>query len=146
MFNKEHGYLFKFNNSISDSMKIMHCIQEKTYKAVLTPLDSKSFRDSNGGLHRHVVKNVPAKIEFKTLDGLTDSDIEATWGAIIRQSYTVANERKVHATFWIPEINDYVTKDFYVADPEFTIKKIRKKDNGEHEIVYEPITFKFIGY
>lgn len=145
MFNKEHGYLFKFNNSIEDSLKIMHCIQEKSYKAVLTPLDSKSYRDANGGLHRHVVEHVPAKIEFKTLDGLTDTEIEATWGAIIRNSYTIAKERKVNATFWMPELNDYITRDFYITDPEFTIKQIRKTNN-QYEVVYEPITFKFIGY
>ena len=94
---------------------------------------------------KNVLENVPINVEFK-VGSLTDSEVENTWGAIIRNSFTVKKERKINATFWLPEDNKYVTQELYVVDPEFTVRNVRKNKNGEYEVVYEPITFKFIGY
>lgn len=144
--NRQYGYLFMFNDNVQDSLDIMSIINEKTYKVSRKVQDLDSFRDANGVLHRNVVSNVPLTIEFQTRGGLTDTQIEATWGAIIRNSYIINKERKIHATFFVPEINDYVTQDLYVPDPEFPIRRIRKDKTLGYEVVYEPITFKFIGY
>lgn len=145
-FNRDYGYLFLFTKNPVDSIKFMRKIEESTYKASLKVQDLDAFRDANGVLHRNVLSNVPLTASFTTLDGLTDTEMEDTWGALIRHSYIVRNERKINATFWMPELNDYVTQDVYLPDPEFTIKEVRKNKSGKYEVVYKPVTFEFIGY
>lgn len=146
MFNRQYGYLFLINDNIEDTLMFMHYINEGSYVAERKPLDLDPYRDANGVLHRNVVDNVPINVSFNTRGRLSDTEMERLWGAIVRNSYIVQKERKLHATFWVPEINDYVTQDLYVPDPKFTVHQVRKNKNGEYEVVYEPMTFEFIGY
>ena len=59
----------------------------------------------------------------------------------IRSNYISEKERKVNITFYVPELNNYMTIEAYMPDPDTPIRKI------EGPIVkYDPIQLKFIGY
>ena len=115
-------------------------INEKSYKATLNIQDLDSYRDANGVLHRNALDHVPLKVEIQTRPGLNNFEWASFMGAI-RDNFTVAKERKCILTAFIPEINDYVTQEVYMPDPEVTIKTIDR-----NIVKYESIRLAFIGY
>lgn len=104
--------------------------------------DLDSYRDANGLLHRNALDHVPVKVEFETRENLTNADI-ATFFGNIRSNFSVPKERKASVTAYVPETDDYITQDMYMADPQFKIKRI---DPNTNIIYYEPIRVAFIGY
>ena len=59
----------------------------------------------------------------------------------IADNYVIQKERKLIATLYVPEIDDYMTQELYLQDPEFVISY---KD--EDTVYYEPTTLAFTAY
>ena len=112
------------------------------YSATLNIQDMDSYRDANGVLHRNALEHVPLKVELETRDNLTNTDMGEFFGSI-RSNFTDASQRKVSVTAYIPELDDYVTQDCYMPDPQFKIKRI---DPDTNTIYYGSVRFAFIGY
>ena len=104
--------------------------------------DLDSYRDANGVLHRNALDHVPIKVEFETRENLTNTDVATFFGAI-RANYTLASERRALVSAYVPELDDYITQEMYMADPQIKIKRIEPKTNV---IKYESIRVAFIGY
>lgn len=118
-------------------------IEGKTYK--VTPnqrMEWSAERNVNGELQRSVVANKPPKIEFETIDQLTNAEVGNMMG-IIRAAYINEDERKVPISFYDPETDSYKSWNCYLPDIEFPIENI---DNTNNVVTYNPIRFAFIGY
>ena len=111
-----------------------------------TPLqrsDLKAYRDNSNLLHRVVSPNYKTKIEFSTIDKITQhqlQDIQNFFaGALINYK-----ERKVTLEYWDDELLQYRTMSAtYQTDttyPVSTISRILRR------IKYRPIKFTFIEY
>ena len=61
----------------------------------------------------------------------------------LQSRYTINKEKKIRLSVYIPEIDGYVTENFYIPDMEITIRRIEEETN---KIVYEGFTLEFIGY
>ena len=71
--------------------------------------------------------------ELTTIPGLTlEQKIEIE--DIMLQGLQNSIERKFRVTYWNDDIgvNDYVTADFYIPDPTFTIQKITNNTIWQH--------------
>ena len=79
-------------------------------------------------------------MEFETVPKLYGNEM----GKLIKgisDNYIIAGERKVLATVFIPEINDYVTREMYVPDIQFAID-----DATQTDIRYGSSKITFIAY
>lgn len=131
-----NGYLVKIGNYTFPNKYIVM----KTYKASYKVQDLDPFRDGNGVLHRNALQHVPPTCEFQVKYGLTNEEYDVIMNNI-RSNYTIAQERKASVSVFMPELGGYVTADMYMPDPEITI--VREDGN---KLMYDTITFKFIGY
>nr|DAE81954.1 MAG TPA: hypothetical protein [Caudoviricetes sp.] len=112
----------------------------QTYKVTRSIQDLNSYRDSNGELHREALEHTLEKVEFETVPKLYGNEM----GKLIKgisDNYIIAGERKVLATVFIPEINDYVTREMYVPDIQFAID-----DATQTDIRYGSSKITFIAY
>ena len=133
-----NNYLIKIKGT-SDYVIPMQYMIEKTYKGTYSVLDGDSKRNGNGELVRTVM---PHKVAHCSVDFRPLSNVEiGSVMSAIQSRYTKASEKKVEASIWVAEINDYVQAEFYIPDIEFTVKKI---ENGK--VLYEQFTLEFIGY
>ena len=114
-------------------------IQYQSYKASRKVQDIDSYRDTNGVLHRNVLEHESLVVEF-TVRPLNNLQMESFYNAI-RSNFTVQKERRLQLTCYMPELNDYITEDVYMPDPDFQIKKLEGP-----LVFYEPLQIKFIGY
>lgn len=131
-----NGYLIQIG---SYSTFFEQYIQYQSYKVSRKVQDLDSYRDANGVLHRNVLDHDSYVIEL-TLRPLNNLELENVMSAI-RSNYISEKERKVNITFYVPELNNYMTIEAYMPDPDTPIRKI------EGPIVkYDPIQLKFIGY
>ena len=133
------GYLLKVGNYEIDGT---YYINWDKYNVTYQIQDLDSYRDANGVLHRNALSHIPVKVEFETRENLTNADIATFFGAI-RSNFTLASERKASVKAYVPELDDYITQDMYMADPQFKIKKIEPNTNV---IKYESVRVAFIGY
>lgn len=131
------GWLIKVGNYIIPSDKY---IKAESYSVTRNIQDLDSYRDSNGILHRDALEHVPLKVEFETPAMLTDLTFD-DFMSNIRRNYIIPKERKVMVTLYVPEINDYVTQEMYMPDPQMTMY-----GNYNGRIEYNPIRIAFIGY
>lgn len=131
------GYLLKVGNYEIDGTNY---IQEKSYKATRNIQDLESYRDANGVLHRNALEHVPLKIEINTRENLTNEEL-GTFLGNIRSQFTITAERKCVVTAFIPELNDYVTQEMYMPDPDITIKIIK-----DGVVKYDSVRLAWIGY
>ena len=116
-------------------------IDEKSYKVTKNSQDVDSYRDAEGVLHRTTLAHKPIKVEFQTRPGLSNTEWNTFWGAIKSQFTNVA-ERKVSASVYVPEDDDYTSsQDMYIPDPEIPINHIKGTT-----IFYDSIRIAFIGY
>jgi hypothetical protein len=130
------GYLIKVGDYIIPHNKI----KAQSYSAYANVQDLDSYRDADGVLHRNALEHTPVKVEFETPDMMTNSEF-ADFVGNIRRNFTNATERKLNASVYIPEYDNYVTQEVYMAD----IKPKMRSTYGD-KIHYEPIRFAFIGY
>ena len=131
------GYLLRVGNYEIDGTNY---IQEKSYKATRNIQDLESYRDANGVLHRNALEHVPLKIEINTRENLTNEEL-GTFLGNIRSQFTIVAERKCVVTAFIPELNDYVTQEMYMPDPDITIKIIK-----DGVVKYDSVRLAWIGY
>lgn len=131
------GYLIKVGNYVFP----LHYIAYESYKPNIKGQDLDSYRDANGKLHRNALNNAIMKVEFETLEGLKDTEVESIMNGV-RSNYVNAVEKSALVTAYIPEYNTYKTQLCYVPDIEFTIKKIENNKT----VVYKPFRFAAIGY
>lgn len=131
------GYLIKVGSYTIPTDKF---IRAESYKATLNVQDLDPFRDANGKLHRGALAHRVPKLEFETPAMLTNVEMSEFLGNI-RKNYTVPAERKFSATVYVPELDDYITQDMYMTDPEFTIY-----GNYGGIIRYNPVRIAFTGY
>jgi hypothetical protein len=133
-----NGYLFKVGNYEIDGYNY---INYSSYNVTWNSQDLDSYRDALGVLHRNALEHKVAKIELETRENLTNDEV-ATFMGNIRANYTNQVERKATVTVFVPELNDYVTQEMYMSDPQFKIKRIDKNN----VIKYEKTRIAFIGY
>ena len=131
------GYLIKVGSFEITGDNI---INESSYKATRIIQDVDSYRDANGVLHRTTLEHQAMKVEINTRNGLTNETLAAFLEGIQGQ-FTDASQRKASVECFIPEINDYVTQEMYMPDPEITINHI----DGDI-IFYDSVRLAFIGY
>lgn len=132
------GYLLKVGNYEIDGYKY---INYADYNVTWNSQDLDSYRDANGVLHRNALSHRVAKVEFELREGLTNDEV-ATFMGNISSNYTNAVERKASVKVFVPELNDYVTQDMYMSDPQFKIRRIDRNN----VIRYEKTRIAFIGY
>lgn len=115
-------------------------IKADSYKVVMNSQDLDSYRDANGRLQRNALSHNPIKVEFETRAMLTNSEFASIMSKI-RGSYINSVEKALNATFYVPELDNYVTQKVYMAD-------ITPQIYGTYRgvIHYDPIRFAFIGY
>ena len=133
-----NGYLLKVGSYEIDGYKY---INYADYNVTWNSQDLDSYRDANGVLHRNALSHRVAKVEFEMREGLTNDEV-ATFMGNISSNYTNATERKASVTVFVPELNDYVTQDMYMSDPQFKIRRIDRNN----VIRYEKTRIAFIGY
>jgi len=110
-----------------------------SYKATYSTLDGDSKRNGTGRLKRKTFKHRVAHCTFSFLP-MTNTALWDVWSQI-KARYVKKRQKKVKASIWVPELNDYIEDYFYVPDTEFTIQKI---ENGV--IKYTQTDVEFIGY
>ena len=115
-------------------------IRAQSYKATLGVQDLDSYRDANGVLHRTALAHRVNKVEFETPAMMINTDMAELLKKISYQ-YTVPAERKFVGTFYVPELDEYVSQDMYMSDPSFTIYGI-----FDDVIKYNPVRIAFIAY
>ena len=132
------GYLLKVGSYEIDGTNY---INYDSYSVTRNVQDLDSYRDAMGVLHRNALEHAPIKIELETRDGLTNDEVGEFMGSI-RANFTNAAERKSTVTMFVPELNDYVTQEMYMPDPQFKIKKI----DVNNVVRYSKTRIAFIGY
>lgn len=134
------GYLIK----LGDYTFPMKYIAEETYTALPKQRQELSAeRDNLGVLHREVVKNMPSKIVFATISGLTNTEVKLIF-EMIHARYINEAEKKLEVTYYLPETDSYSEKEYmYIPNMEFPIDYVDVEDK---KVVYDPLTFTFIGY
>lgn len=131
------GYLLKVGSYTITGERYMNYA---SYEVTREVQDLDSYRDANGVLHRNALDHIPIKVTFETLPGLTNSEMAEFLGNI-SSNYSIKKERKALVSAYVPEVDEYVTQDMYMAGPAL---KIRKIDKGV--IKYESCKITFIGY
>lgn len=133
------GYLMKIGDYTITGRKY---VQFSTFSVTRKVQDLSPYRDANGVLHRNAISNVPLEVSFDLMGGLNNTQMRTFLGGI-QNNYINALERKVLATVYVPEIDDYVTQNMYMVEPELKIQRIDSKTNT---VYYEALSIKFIGY
>lgn len=131
------GYLIKVGDYIISGKDY---IRADSFSTTLIVQDLDSYRDMEGVLHRTALNHRVNKIEFETRAMLTQKQMEE-FLLNIRSNYINENERRVSATVYVPEIDDYMTQDMYLADLQFSIYGV-----FNNIIYYNPVRFAFIAY
>lgn len=131
------GYLIKVGDYIISGKDF---IRADSYNATLIVQDLDSYRDMEGVLHRTALNHRVNKIEFETRAMLTNKQMEDLLSNI-RNNYINENERRVSATVYVPELDDYMTQDMYLSDMSFSIYGV-----FGGVIRYNPVRFAFIAY
>lgn len=132
-----NGYLIKVG-TYEISMK--RFIAAESYQVTRNVQDLDSYRDANGVLHRNALEHAPIKVEFTTPAMLTNTEVAELMGAIRNQS-TNTVERKYNVSVYVPELDDYVTQDMYMPDPQFQIY-----GSYDNKLTYKATRIAFIGY
>ena len=130
------GYLIKIGNTILPHKYI----KADSYSTTLIVQDLDSYRDMEGKLHRTALKHRVNKIEFSTPAMMTDKQM-TEFLQLISSNYTNVEERKVNATVYVPEINDYMTQEMYFPDATFSIYGIFRG-----VVRYNSVRFALIAY
>lgn len=131
------GFLVKVGNYEIPADKY---IKTQSYKATLSVQDLDSYRDANGVLHRTALEHRVNKVEFETPAMLTNAEMSELF-ARIRENYTLPAERRFIGTVYVPELDEYISQDMYMSDPQFTIYGI-----WGDVIKYGSVRIAFIAY
>ena len=130
-----NGFLLKVGNYEFPARYIEYA----TYQVKKNVQDLDPYRDANGKLHRNALEHYVVTVTFSIKPNLTNVQVGELMRNI-RENFTNELERCSLVTAYVPEMNDYITQEMYLADPLFTIKEI------SDIIKYDRTTFNFIGY
>ena len=120
-----------------------HYVEENSYKCALKTLDLDSGRVATGVLERNVLQHQSIEISF-TIKSLTNTEQADLWSFLRSRYISGLQERKLRINAYVPELDDYVIKEVYVAsDPTFQIRQISP---SKRVIKYASYEMKFIGY
>ena len=137
------GYLLKIGTGASAVEFPMKYIVAESYKS--TPnqrMEKKANRNGRGVLIRVTLPHMPYKVEFNTVENLTNTQVGEI-NALISSHYTVPQERKLSITYYDNENDTYKTAFVYCPDVEYNIKRIDKEHN---KIIYNSLRYAFIEY
>lgn len=133
------GYLIKVGNK---EIPTKYIAESSYYATPRQRQDLDSYRDNIGRLHRDVVEHQPSKVEFKTMDGLTEVEITSIW-SIFSDESTNWNEMKADVEFYDPLTGEYQTEPMYLKNPKVQIEEI---DIETNTVYYKSIQFSLTGY
>lgn len=132
------GYLLR----LGDYTFPMKYIAESTYLPVYITQDKDSTPLADGTLYRNVLPHQVPKVQFETIDGLNNTQVSNIMSNIRKNYISEVAEKKIKASIYMPELDDYVTQDVYLkSDTQFPIAYIEN-----NRIVYDAISFVFTGY
>lgn len=134
-----NGYLVMVGSS---KIPTEYIAEESYYATIWQRQDLDSYRDNTGKLHRDVVANKPSKIEFKTIDGLTNEQIVEITN-IFEKNFTVYSERKALISFYDPSHDCYFEEYMYLKDPKYQIDYI---DKDSDTVYYKSVQYILTGY
>lgn len=139
------GYLIKIK-AISGSQTAdwdytipMGAIIYESYKATYSVLDEDAKRSGTGRLRRTTYPHKVGHCKF-TFRQMNNTQLFGIL-EMIQLHYIKKRQKKVKASIWIPELNNYVTDYFYIPDIEFTILKTEG-----NKVIYSATEMELIGY
>lgn len=133
------GYLIKIGNK---EFPIEHIAESSYYATPCQRQDLDSYRDNLGVLHRDVVDHKPSKVEFKTMDGLSDEEITSIWH-IFESECSNETELKALVEFYEPLTGTYIAEEMYLKMPKVQIDYI---DRDTNVIYHKAVQFVLTGY
>lgn len=133
------GYLIKIGNK---EIPTKYIAESSYYATPCQRQDLDSYRDNTGVLHRDVVDNRPSKVEFKTMEGLTEEEVTSIWG-IFKANFASEKEMKAQIEFYDPLTGAYMTESMYLKNPKVQIDYI---DRETSVVYYKSIQFVLTGY
>lgn len=129
-----NGYLIRVGN-----YTIPHKYIGPGYKPVLNGQDMDSYRDANGYLHRNALEHSVPKIDFNTPYLYEYQFNELMAG--IRSNFINDVEKNVSCSVYIPFLDDYVSCEMYLVDPEPSIYAV-----WGNRIIYNQTRIAFVAY
>lgn len=111
----------------------------ESYKATYSTLDGESKRNGTGRLKRKTYKHQVAHCSF-TFMPMSNTELWQIW-EMVKARYVKKRQKKVKASIFVPELNDYIEDYFYVPDIEFNIRKVNR-----NTVEYTTTDVEFIGY
>ena len=129
------GYLIKVGTYTIP----LSVIRAETYTVTKNEQDLDSYADMNGDLHRHSI-NWKMKAEFELIPLLSNTEFASIMSSIQSQ-YIDANEKSANVTYYVPELDQYVTQKSYLPSVS---APIYLADNNI--IKYNQIRLAFIAY
>ena len=133
------GYLIKIGNK---KIPTKYIAESSYYATSQQRQDLDSYRDNTGVLHRDVVENMPSKVEFKTMEGLTNEEMTEVWG-IFQSEWSSSKELKAEVEFYEPLTGVYESEPMYLKMPKVQIDYI---DGETNTIYYKSVQFVLTGY
>lgn len=130
-----NGYLLQIGGYIVP----MTFIRIESYAVTYSTMDLDPYRDANGVLHRNALGHKVGNLVFET-PYMYQRDFAAVM-ANIRSQYTNAIEKRVVATFYVPELDEYLTQEMYL--PDIQVQIMQNSPNG---LVYGNTQINLIAY
>jgi hypothetical protein len=130
------GYLIKVGNYTIP----LSAIRAETYTVTKNEQDLDSYTDMNGYIHRTALEHYVMKVEFELTPLISDRDF-ANLMANIRSQYIDSTEKSANVTYYVPELDTYVTQKSYVPSISAPIYLA-----DANKIQYNQIRLAFIGY
>lgn len=118
----------------------MSAIVFNSYKSTYSVLDDDSKRTGKGRLRRKTYPHRVAHCKF-TLRPLTNDEFFSIFN-MIQLRYVKTRQRKVKASIWVSELNDYVEDYYYVPDTE--VPAMRQINSTT--LKYDSVEMELIGY
>lgn len=131
------GYLLKFGDFVFPDKYID---SESVSIAPNRRLDSNSYQDGDGVLHRNALKHTRSTIEFKT-GTLYESEMEEIVDGIT-SNYINYSERDAQCTYYDPESRTYKEGHLYLDSNMTWIPG----GTAGGELIYKPCSFSFTEY
>ena len=116
----------------------------ESYQATYSTLDGDSKRNGKGRLRRTTYPHKVAHCKL-TLRQMNSTELSQIL-EFIRLHYVKKRQKKVKASIWVPEINDYVEDYFYFPDLNFTVLREETAKNGSKRLIYSATELELIGY
>lgn len=133
------GYLIKVGDK---EIPIKYMAESSYYATPFQRQDLDSYRDNTGELHRDVVEHKPSKVEFKTMDSLSEEEFHLIW-SIFKTQCTSWKELKANVEFYDPLTGLYSTEQMYLKNPKVQIDYIDKETNT---VYFKSTQFILTGY